>query len=398
MSSTQNNAPQPTWRLLLAHPWGRVALAGFAGAILLVVAMGIGLSRGRGGSGGPTNTGELPAAPDPAVVEALSIAPEAVAVPESAPVAEIPDPAVESAPVAPPTPPATQEEPTAAEEVPVVAPDHVVVEVTEDGQIVPGAIMTQAELLIEIKRLHEKFDQLQETFNLVVTQMVKDVELENEQLRAEVQRLQARDQAGLLASAAVPRPAGELLNSLAEMARGMTEEELAEEEAPQAPAEFAFNVIEEWGRDPDAVAQLGGNAPTLKGVVGTVPRGSAREDIEALGRELRAQYATYDNINIEIFDDPVAAQTYADSQTMDAERRVLSISKYAATDRDAMTYYENGESMELPAQAPEVDESEDTLPLPDLGAAPVVEEAPAEEAPKPEEEASAPKRGRRSGR
>ena len=32
----------------------------------------------------------------------------------------------------------------------------------------------------------------------------------------------------------------------------------------------AFNVIEEWGRDPDAVAQLGGDAPTLKGVVGTV--------------------------------------------------------------------------------------------------------------------------------
>ena len=392
----------PTWRLVLAYgrlllsqPAGRMVLGAFGGVLVLLVAVGIGLTRQFGGGAGELNTGELATLPAKTAPEVLEL-PEASEVPAVPVEAEIPAPAPAEAPAVPVVEATVEAAPVVPEvavvEVPVAAPERVVVEVKPDGSIVEGSA-SQAELLAEIKRLNEKFDQLQETVNLVVTQMMADVESENDELRSEVRRLQARDQAGLLSSAAVPRPAGELLNSLAEEAQGMTEEELVDEK-PLPPAEFSFKVVEEWGRDPEAVAQLGGSAPTLKGVVGTVPRGSLREDVEQLGRDLRAQYAAYDNINIEIFDDPVAAQAFADSQTMDAERRVLSISKYAATERDAMTYYENGESIEV---APDLAEEE---------AAPVAEEAPEvtvettapDEAPKVDEDAPKSKRGRRSGR
>lgn len=423
MPNSPNTTPIPTWRLLLAHPWARLAAAGATGALLLTLAVGIDFMRGQSGSANSKNTGELPTAPDTAtpnadlhgqsalaaknvenVVDAENLVGKHAVAEAPAPEAPVQrDPVSASGDhVSSESPPKDSEnEPAAvdtATETPRQAPDHIVVEVTEDGKIVPGAAASQAELVAEIKRLNEKFDQLQETVNLVVTQMMSDVEDENEQLRAEIQRLQARDQAGLLSSAFVPRPAGELLNSLAEEARGMTDEELEANAAPpEPPAQFTFNIISEWGRDPDAVAQLGGNAPTLKGVVGMVPRGSTREEIEQLGRDLRAQYDNYDNINIEIFDDPVAAQAFADSQTLDPERRVLSISKYAATNRDSMTYYENGESMDLGGQLPEAEEDNADVAPAEVDA-PSQEPAPAEASPKAEPGGASPRHGRRSGR
>jgi hypothetical protein len=269
-----------------------------------------------------------------------------------------------------------------APEAPVTPASQVVVEVKPDGSIVQGAPQSQEELIDQMKALQTKFDQLQETVNIVVTQMMSDVEAENAQLRAELKRLQARDQAGLLNSQAVPRPGGEVIDALAEEARNTPAEEL--ERDPLPPAEFSLNVMKEWGREPDAARQLGGNAPTLKGIIGTVPLGSSREEIEQLGRDLRAQYAAYDNINIEIFDDPIAAQQFVDTQTIDPEHRVLSVSKFGRTNRDSVTYFEGGDSYEL--NTPTGDPGAQT-PLPSLLSTATVEPEPE---PAPEMPADAP--------
>lgn len=120
----------------------------------------------------------------------------------------------------------------------------------------------------------------------------------------------------------------------------MSLEDLAAAQLPAVPAaEFTFTVVDEWGRSPEAVAELGGTASTLVGVAGLVPAGSARDDVVALAQELRTKYRAYDNIVIEVFDDASAAQDFADSQKVNAERRVLSIAKSKADGRDLMIYF-----------------------------------------------------------
>lgn len=120
----------------------------------------------------------------------------------------------------------------------------------------------------------------------------------------------------------------------------MSLEDLAAAQLPAVPAEeFKFTVVDEWGRSPEAVAELGGTASTLIGVAGLVPAGSTRDDVVALAQELRTKYRVYDNIVIEVFDDASAAQDFADSQKVNAERRVLSIAKSKAEGRDLMIYF-----------------------------------------------------------
>jgi len=123
----------------------------------------------------------------------------------------------------------------------------------------------------------------------------------------------------------------------------MSLEDLAAAQLPAEPAapvaDFEFTVVDEWGRSPEAVAELGGTASTLIGLAGLVSQGSTRSDIVALAQELRAKYAEYDNVVIEVFDSEAAAQTFADKQTVDAESRVLSIAKSKAEGRDLTIYF-----------------------------------------------------------
>lgn len=335
--------------------------------------------------------------------------PPAETLPSTPPNVPEPSPA-ESSPATEPVPtPEISQTPVSVVDVPVLAsPESLLVEVRQDGTVSTQPAATQEELLREIKRLQDKFDQLQETVNLVVTQMMSDVEDENQQLRSELRRLQAREQAGLLNNATVPRPGGELIAGLAEdAATGVplpTPEEL-EAQAPLPSSEFSFNVLKEWGREPEAVAELGGDAPTLKGVIGVVPRGATREDIENLGRELREQYGQYDNINVEVFDDPVAAQAFVDTQEIDSQHRVLSVSKYSATGRDNVTYYEDGQGTDIAvgamlSNAENAPADADVTTPTDGTTLENVEAVPAEsESPNPEENPATPKpRGRRSAR
>lgn len=116
-------------------------------------------------------------------------------------------------------------------------------------------------------------------------------------------------------------------------------EKAKQDPAPAAAEPFGFTVVDEWGRSPEAVAEQGGKASTLVGVAGLVPPGSTRSDVVALGKELRTKYKDYDNIVIEVFDNEAAAKKFADAQSVDAESRVLSISKAKADGRDLMIYF-----------------------------------------------------------
>ena len=201
------------------------------------------------------------------------------------------------------------------------------------------------QLQLEVTEIKESLQQLQETLDLLVNRIMADLEEENAQLRREIQRLYALHAGAAPGEApawtGVPRPNAELLEDV--LANPLPEPAPEGEE----PAEFSFNVLSEWGRSPAQAEELGENASSLKGIVGVVPAGSERADLEQLGRDLRAQHAHYDNINIEVFDDIEAAQAYAEQNVTQPAHRVLSVSKHTASGRDVILLFQDGAPTEL---------------------------------------------------
>lgn len=210
----------------------------------------------------------------------------------------------------------------------------------------------------EVTALRGDLRQLQETLNLLINQIMSDLELENAQLRAELQRLYERDAQGLLQGRTVPKPGGEAIQRILEeqAARQQAEGEAAaatppagkDHPKPLPPKEFTVEIISEWGRSREVAEKLPGHVPTLIGQVLLVPEGSLRADLEQLGRDLRIKYNDYDNINVEVFDDPAAAQIFAETHIADPDHRVLSISKHEASGRDVILYMDRGASFTVP--------------------------------------------------
>ncbi len=211
----------------------------------------------------------------------------------------------------------------------------------------------------EVQTVQDELRLLQATLDLLINQIMADLREENELLRKEVQRLaDLQESYGMPDPARVPRPGIGIIREVLDAQRGLEEEsdlpssppilpETAEEpsEEPEPAAEeqepagpFEFTAVQEWGRSLEMVEELGGDASSLKGIIGVVPPGSRQEDIEQLGRDLRKEYDAYDNINIEVFDDEDAARQYAETQVGDPAHRVLSISKHAASGRDVILY------------------------------------------------------------
>lgn len=117
--------------------------------------------------------------------------------------------------------------------------------------------------------------------------------------------------------------------------------------APVEPVEFTYSVVREWGRSPAQAAEIGGGASSLKGMVLVVPPGSLYSDIDQLGRDLRTQFGHYDNINIEVFDDPDAAEEFARTNVSHSGHRVLSVSRHRASGRDVILSIRDGVTMEI---------------------------------------------------
>ncbi len=245
---------------------------------------------------------------------------------------------------------ATGQEVVEAEDLPEAPPVEMAVTVEmpelEAAVAEQGAASTElAALRAEVTALRVELRQLQDTLDLLVTQVMADLETENDQLRGEVRRMYQRADAGL---SGVPRPGADLINDVLQEDFGEGEiMAYAAGAEVDAPRELPFLVINEWGRSPEAAAALPGDVPSLAGLVGAVPPGSRKVDVEALGRKLREDYAAYDNINVEIFDNEDAAAFYAETNVSDPVHRILSISKHAASGRDVILLLENGEPTEV---------------------------------------------------
>ncbi len=227
-----------------------------------------------------------------------------------------------------------------------------------------AAVQASAENAAELAAIREELDglrqdmrQLQETLDFLIGRIMTDLEEENEQLRWELRRLYMRmDPTALGEGPRVPRPGGGLLETIWEDARmeyvpeerfdiGM--DDAAQIEALPEPAQFTYTVLQEWGRSPEEAANLGPDASSLKGMVCVTPRGSRREDLEQMARDLRTQFAAYDNLNIEVFDDEEAARIYAEDGVNDPEHRVVTISRHKASGRDTALVFHDGATFEV---------------------------------------------------
>lgn len=229
---------------------------------------------------------------------------------------------------------------------PLVEAERFEVPSTDEPAIVPPTTPPGIEKIQgDIADIKLDIQLLQETLNLIVNRMMADLEQENAQLRAEVQRLQegGASNANDVGSAFVPRPGASLIeDAAAEEPAALPMPEVMEPEA------FRWDVISEWGRDPDTAASLGADVSSLKGMVLVVPPNSLREDVEKLARELRSQHAAYDNINIEIYDSQEAGRSYAERQVANPDHRVASISKHKASGRDTILYLHGDKAEPVP--------------------------------------------------
>lgn len=223
-----------------------------------------------------------------------------------------------------------------AQEAPGPAPAVEEALYVEQGVPEPTDIQLQrlgrelAELRVSVTRLQDSLDRFMET-------VVLELREENRRLRRAVRlRYEGRD--GTLPS--VPMPDRGLIDSvIQEGAPAMPPLELA----PLEPREFTYVIVREWGRTPEAAALLDGEVSSLKGMVVAVPDWGTDDDLIALGRGLREEFGSYDNLNIEVYDNLRAAQAAAAGEHQGADRRVLSISKFKDTGRDLILLLRGGQ-------------------------------------------------------
>jgi regulator of replication initiation timing len=209
-------------------------------------------------------------------------------------------------------------------------------------------------VLDEITELRKEMASLRHELSGQIEDLVSELREENQALRQELTRLSALASSSKEAGSAVPVPdvkkreepvAGEV-----EPAEEPVVPALPEPKGPSRP--FVFTSVKEWGRSPQEAARMTPKAASLAGVVGTVPRGSGEKDLVALGLELHKKYEDHDNVHIEVFDDADAAKQYAERSVADDAHRVLSVSKHAASGRDAVLIYREGLPLDVTSGTP----------------------------------------------
>lgn len=256
----------------------------------------------------------------------------------------------------------------------------------EEGEESEVLAAPEGEALVaksEVEQLHEEVSALrndmrglQETLDHLINRVMASLEEENAVLKQELKQFYAlQEQQGVASMPGLtPRPYSAIFDALRQEARAenpmveqVAEEPVLEEappldaqEAPEtASAEkpiptgpFSFTPMKEWGRTAEQAANLGSDVASLKGVVGVVPEGSGREDIEKLGRDLRKEYESFDNVNIEVFDTEEAATQFLEQGRSDTAHRVLSVSRHRQSGRDIILYLGEGLDEPVPLEDP----------------------------------------------
>jgi len=186
----------------------------------------------------------------------------------------------------------------------------------------------------EALELREKIERMNEEL-VQKTDAIRALEDENEKLRQAL-RLRFGGGGGL---PPVPIPNRDLIESVLREPAPFPERR--ESAGPAGDAE-AYTVVSEWGRSPEVAKSLPGEVASLIGLAIAVAPGTSEAELRRLGEDLRKNYKTYDNINIEVFDDVEAARHFADQGKSDPNHRVMSISKFKHSGRDSVLLYRNG--------------------------------------------------------
>ena len=213
----------------------------------------------------------------------------------------------------------------------------------------PSVAANPVDLQTEIARLREDVLKLQQTLDVNMNGIVSELRAENERLRKELRDIYGGKGQAL---PPVPMPDKALLEGLTDVKKttplSPPQSSSASAAETEPPAEFKFEIVAEWGRTPEDAAAKTPTVSSLKGMIGLVPANSRDEDLIGLARSLRNQFEGYDNINIEVFDDAEAARTYKETHVAKPDRRVLSISKHAASDRDVIVLIHGDKTREIP--------------------------------------------------
>lgn len=238
----------------------------------------------------------------------------------------------------------------------------------EEPDPAQAAAETSAELerlRFEVHEMRAEIRALRASIDYHLQDAASRLQNENAALRAELQRIYAlQREAPEAVFPAVPRPSDDLVSEvLSETVERMIEEGAAvapatnegadgvegtEVAVPTEPVAFSHEIISEWGRDPDQAEVQSGQVSSLKGMVCLVPPRSRKEDVVQLGRDLRRKYDAYDNINIEVFDEPHAARSFAQTNISSGpEHRVLSVSKHKGSGRDNIVYFDGGVAQQV---------------------------------------------------
>jgi len=200
---------------------------------------------------------------------------------------------------------------------------------------------TNDELQNQIDDLREIVKGLQQVLDekLIAIQQLED---ENESLRQAL-RLRFGGTSGSLPP--VPIPNRELIESVLNES-APTPERRETVGPPSDPA--AFTVVSEWGRSPEVAASLPGEVSSLIGMTIAVEPGISADALKQLGQELRENYAHYDNINIEVFDDVAAARRFAEKGESENEHRVMRITSFKHSGRNSLEIFRNGKPVIVP--------------------------------------------------
>jgi len=218
-----------------------------------------------------------------------------------------------------------------------------------DAAEAPAGTQSETEFRDEIAALREDIRALHALLEAYLGESMYELHVENEQLRDEIRRLAVLENFGDISGrSAVPRPGRNLVDEIMSEPGGKDFGPAPAAEEPLALAThngFNYVIIDEWGRSPGQAAALGQGATSLKGMVLAVPEGSSPADLTALGRWLQKEYAAYDNIVIEVFDDAAAARTYAERHVAQPNSRVLTLTRKQG--KEPELYLINGDQATL---------------------------------------------------
>jgi hypothetical protein len=202
-----------------------------------------------------------------------------------------------------------------------------------------------ADLREEVVRLTQSLEIYHETF-------VAELEHENALLREELSRVYNRARYAApeesVNIAGVPRPGGELFQDLAdhrpEDVMAITPE-MPRLQLTAPEGDLDYTVVEEWGRSPEQAAQFGDNVASLKGLVAVIPPGGDDTQLADLGQRLRQDFASYDNLDLRIFDDGEAAQRHIEDST--ARQPILKVTRHRSTNKDLILRIRDGQAFEV---------------------------------------------------